>query len=140
MSVEETQQVVGDYLDALLGGGDFGAYFSEDVRWTTMETGDVISGRDAVRDFIVALHTKMFDAAPELGLLVCGDHSAALEATFIGKHIAEFAGVEATGADVRLPYSVFYELEGGQITSLRAYFPITSLIEQLRTQNAPSAT
>ena len=105
-----------------------------------LELGIDISGRDAVREFIVALHTKMFDAAPELGLLVCGDHSAALEATFNGKHISEFAGVEATGADVRLPYSVFYELEGGQITALRAYFPITSLIEQLRRQNAPSAT
>ena len=102
MSVEETQQVLDEYLDALLGGGDFGAFFADDVRWTTMETGDVISGRDAVRDFIIALHTQLFDASPEFGPVICGDGSAALEATFIGKHIAEFAGVEATGAEVRL--------------------------------------
>ena len=140
MSAEETQRVVDEYLDALLDGGDFGAYFSDDVRWTTMETGEVITGRDAVRDFIVALHKELFDASPQLGLLICGDHSAALEATFIGRHIAEFAGVEATEAEVRLPYSMFYEFEGGQITALRAYFPITSLIEQLRTNNATSAT
>ena len=140
MSVEETQHVLDEYLDALLGGGDFGSFFADDVRWTTMETGDVISGRDAVRDFIMAFHTQLFDASPELGLLICGDGSAALEATFVGKHIAEFAGVEATGAEVRLPYSVFYELEAGRITALRAYLPITSLIEQLRTQNASPKT
>ena len=134
MSIEETQHLLGEYFDALLGGGDFGAFFAEDVRWTTMETGDVISGGDAVRDFIVALHTQLFDASPEFGPLICGADSAALEATFVGRHIAEFAGVEATGAEVRLPYSVFYELESGKIKALRAYFPITSLIEQLENQ------
>jgi steroid delta-isomerase-like uncharacterized protein len=140
MSVDETRQVVGEYLDALRGGGDFGAFFADDVRWTTMETGDVISGRDAVRDFIVALHTKLFDASPEFGRVVCDDGAAALEATFVGKHIAEFAGVEATGADVRLPYSVFYEIEAGKMTALRAYFPITSLVAQLTSHDASRTT
>jgi predicted ester cyclase len=134
MSVEETQQVLREYFTALLGGGDFGSFFADDVRWTTMETGDVISGRDAVRDFIGALHAQLFDASPELGALICGDSSAALEATFVGRHIAEFAGVAATGAQVRLPYAVFYELEGGKISELRAYFPITAMIEQLKSQ------
>ena len=136
MSVEETQQVLDEYLNALLGGGDFGTFFADDVRWTTMETGEVISGRNAVRDFIIAFHQQVFDASPEFGLLICSDGSAALEATFVGKHIAEFAGVEATGAEVRLPYSVFYEVEAGKITALRAYLPITSLIEQLKTHSA----
>jgi len=77
----------------------------------------------------------MFDASPEFGLLVCGDGSAALEATFIGRHIADFAGVGATGVEVRLPYSVFYELASGKITALRAYLPIMSLIEQLKAQS-----
>ncbi len=140
MSVDETRQVVGEYLDALRGGGDFGAFFADDVRWTTMETGDVISGRDAVRDFIVALHTKLFDASPEFGRVVCDDGAAALEATFVGKHIAEFAGVGATGADVRLPYSVFYEIEAGKVTELRAYFPITSLVAQLTSHDASLTT
>jgi predicted ester cyclase len=139
MSVEETQRVLGEYLDALLTGGDFGAFFADGVRWTTMETGEVITGRDAVRDFITAFHTQLFEASPEWGTLVCGDGSAALEATFIGKHIAEFAGVSATGAEVRLPYSVFYELEAGKITELRAYLPIMSLTEQLKVRSATLA-
>ncbi len=132
MSADDTRRVIDEYLDALLSGGDFGASFADDVRWTTMETGEVISGRDAVRDYIVAVHTQLFDASPELGLVVCGDGSAALEATFKGKHIAEFAGVAATGAEVSVPYSMFYEIAAGRIVALRAYLPIASLVEQLR--------
>ena len=59
------------------------------------------------------------------------DGVAALEAVFVGKHTAEFAGVPATGAEVRLPYSVSYDVSGGKITALRAYFPITALVQQL---------
>jgi len=136
MSVEETKHAMAQYLDALQNGGDFGAFFADDVRWTTMETGDVVSGRDEVRDFIIAFHQQLFDASPEFGRLICDDGAAALEATFVGKHIAEFAGVEATGADVRLPYSVVYELGAGKITALRVYLPITALLEQLKAEAA----
>ena len=136
MSVDQTKQAMAEYLDALQNGGDFGAFFADDVRWTTMETDEVISGPDAVRDFIIAFHQQLFEASPEFGRLICEDGAAALEATFVGKHIAEFAGVEATGADVRLPYSVFYELEAGKITALRAYLPITALLEQLKAEAA----
>lgn len=59
------------------------------------------------------------------------DGVAGLEAVFVGTHIAEFAGVPATGAAVRLPYSVFYDVAGGAIVALRAYFPITVLTQQL---------
>ncbi len=136
MSVDETKQAMTEYLDALQTGGDFGAFFADDVRWTTMETGDVISGRDAVRDFIVAFHQQLFDASPEFGRLICDDGAAALEAVFVGKHIADFAGVEATGADVRLPYSVVYELAAGKITALNVYLSIAALLEQLKAEAA----
>ena len=135
MSTDDTQRIIDGYLDALLSGGDFGASFADDVRWTTMETGEVISGRGAVRNFIVAFHTQLFEAAPELGLVVCGDGSAALEATFKGRHIAEFAGVAATGAEVSVPYSMFYEIDAGRIAALRAYLPIASLVQQLRAKS-----
>ena len=88
MSVEETKHAMAQYLDALQNGGDFGAFFADDVRWTTMETGDVVSGRDEVRDFIIAFHQQLFDASPEFGRLICDDGAAALEATFVGKHSA----------------------------------------------------
>jgi steroid delta-isomerase-like uncharacterized protein len=132
MSVTETESTLRDYLDALLGGGDFASFFSEDIVWTTMETGDEIRGRDAVRDFIVALHSQLFEAAPEVRGTAVADGIACLEADFVGKHVAEFAGVPATGADVRMPYAVFYDVEGGSITALRAYFPVTALVNTLQ--------
>ena len=132
MSVPDTESTMRDYLNALLGGGDFAAFFSDDILWTTMETGDEIRGRDAVRDYIVALHSQLFEATPELRSLAVADGIASLEADFVGKHVAELAGVPATGAQVRLPYAMFYDVEGGRITALRAYFPITVLVQKLQ--------
>jgi predicted ester cyclase len=131
MTVADTQSTLDEYLDALLNGGDFAAKFSDQVSWTTMETGEVIHGREAVRDFIVALHSQLFDATPELGKVYVGDGSAALEALFVGKHTAEFAGIPATGEEVRLPYAVCYDVSNGKIDALRGYFPIHALVQQL---------
>jgi steroid delta-isomerase-like uncharacterized protein len=132
MSLEETERTVREYLDVLLGGGDFASFFADDVLWTTMETGDQIHGREAVRDFIVGLHTKFFDASPELGNVTLADGVAAIEAVFAGTHIAGFAGIPATGAAVRLPYAMSYDVSDDKIKALRAYFPITALVQQLR--------
>lgn len=132
MSVEETERTVRGYLDTLLNGGDFASFLADDVSWTTMETGDQVRGREAVRDFIVALHSQLFEAAPEIVNTTFSDGVAGLEAVFVGTHTGEFAGVPATGAAVRLPYTVFYDVAGGAIVALRAYFPITALVQQLQ--------
>lgn len=139
MSVEEAETTIRGYLAALLTGGDFVSFFADEVLWTTMETGDQIRGREAVRDFIIALHSQLFDASPELGNVTLADGVAGLEAVFVGTQIAEFAGVPATGTVVRLPYSVFYDVSGGKIDALRAYFPITALVQQLRDAAAVTA-
>jgi len=131
MSLEETESTVRQYLDALLKGGDFASFFADDIVWTTMETGEQVRGREAVRDYIVALHSQLFDAAPELVDITFGDGVAGLEAVFVATHTAEFAGVPATGVAVRLPYSVFYDVAGGAITALRAYFPVHALVRTL---------
>ena len=139
MSLEETESTVRQYLDALLTGGDFAAFFADEVLWTTMETGEQIRGREAVKDFIIALHTQLFDASPELASTEYADGVAGLEAVFVGTHTAEFAGVPATGATVRLPYSMFYDISDGKIIALRAYFPITALLHQLREADSAHA-
>jgi ketosteroid isomerase-like protein len=100
MSVDETGRTVREYLDALLTGGDFAAYLADDVVWTTMETSEEVRGIDAVREFILALHRQLFDASPKLGNLTVAEGTAVLEAVFVGKHIAEFAGVPATDATI----------------------------------------
>lgn len=131
MSLEASTQTIDSYLNALLNGGDFGQFFTDDVHWTTMETGDEIQGREAVRDFIVALHGVLFDAKQEVRSVAITDGLAALEADFVGVHTGEFAGIAATGAAVRVPYCVFYDIGEDGITALRAYMPVRQLIAEL---------
>ena len=132
MSVESTSQVMNDYLDALLKQEDFSRFFADEVVWTTTETGDELRGRDAVRDFIVGFHTQAFDARPDVKGLIVGDGSATLEADFVGTHTGEFAGVAPTGAELRVPYAVCYDVADGAITALRAYMPIGLMVAQVR--------
>jgi ketosteroid isomerase-like protein len=138
MAENETRSVMEAYLGALGGGEDFSRYFSPDVVWTFMESGDQVHGRDAVRDVIVAAHRTSFDAHPELRGLVVGDGTAMLEAVFIGRHTGEYMGVPPTGLDVRRPYCMAYDVAGGSITALRSYFPTVSLVAEL-TEAARSA-
>jgi steroid delta-isomerase-like uncharacterized protein len=139
MSRDTTKRIMDAYLDALLARGDFARYFTPDVLWTTMETGETMTGRDTVRDFVVAIHTKFFDAHPELVHLAVDDGVAGLEAVFIGTHTEEFGGVQAAGAEVRLPYTVFYDVTDDGITELRAYLSVRALIEQIATPQPASA-
>jgi predicted ester cyclase len=131
MTENETRTVMDGYLGSLRSRGDFAAFFAPDVLWTFMESGDQVRGRDAVRDLIVDMHTRAFDAHPELRSLAVGDGVAMVEVEFVGTHAGEFAGVPPTGLAVRLPYSVAYDVADGAITALRAYFPTTVLLGQL---------
>jgi steroid delta-isomerase-like uncharacterized protein len=136
MSLDASTKLIDSYLQTLLSGGDFAQYFSDDVVWTTMETGDQVRGREAVRDYIVALHTQLFDAHPEVRSVTVGQGTAALEADFVGTHIGEFAGIPATGATLRVPYCVIYDLADGAIRALRGYIPIALMVSQLQAAGA----
>jgi predicted ester cyclase len=63
--------------------------------------------------------------------MIVDDGQAAAEFDFVGKHIGEFGGMSATGREVRVPYSVVYDLEGEKITALRIYLSMDLLMEQL---------
>ena len=126
------EQLMQEYSDALRTGGDFARCFSTDVLWTTMETGDEVRGREAVRDLIVFLHTQAFDAEIELRRMVVSADGAVLEAVFRGRQTAECFGVAPAGGSVEAPYAVAYDLADGSITALRAYFPVRQVQEQLR--------
>jgi predicted ester cyclase len=140
MTTQTAHDLMSQYMDALLANGDFGRFLSDDVLWTTTETGDEIRGRDAVVGFITALHSQLFDAHVEVRNLVSTDGTALLEADFVGTHTGEFAGIAPTGASVRIPYAVVYDLAGGEITALRVYLPLSGLIGRLQEAAAASST
>jgi predicted ester cyclase len=70
---------------------------------------------------------------------VIGDGAALAEAVFIGTHTGEFAGIPATGLQVRLAYCMVYDVADGAITALRAYFPQGALAAQLTEAAAAAA-
>jgi predicted ester cyclase len=138
MTDNDTRAVMEAYIQALVNGAEFERFFAPDVVWTTMETGQETHGRQAVRDLIIGLHTQVFDARPELVSLVCGDGTAMLEAVFDGRQTGEFAGVPASGAHVRIPYAMSYDVTNGVITALRAYFPMTAIRARLAEAGQPT--
>jgi steroid delta-isomerase-like uncharacterized protein len=131
MSVETTSQTMRSYLEAFLALGDFADYYTDDLTWTTVGTGQELQGRQPVRDFLIWMHTQAFDAHPKVKTLVVGDGQAALEADFVGTHTGEFLGIPPTGKSVQVPYCVIYDLQDGRIAALRAYIPMDLFAQQL---------
>jgi ketosteroid isomerase-like protein len=129
--VETGRSTMTAYLDALIARGPFAEHFTDDVTFELMGSETKASGRDAVEGTIRYLHEQAFDARPELKSLVVDGERSAIEADVVGRHVAEFGGKAATGKDVRVPYSVHYDLEGRRIKALRVYLPMDELMRQL---------
>jgi predicted ester cyclase len=55
-----------------------------------------------------------------------------LEADFVGTHTGEFAGIAPTGASLRVPYAVFYDVGDDGIKALRGYMPIRQIVAELQ--------
>jgi predicted ester cyclase len=119
------------YLEALQARGAFADYFTNDVTIDVVGSGQTAQGRAAVESMIRYVHEQAFDARAEVKSLVVERNSAGLEADFVGRHIGEFAGVAPTGRDIRVPYSVHYDLGGGRIKALRIYGLAGDLVREL---------
>jgi predicted ester cyclase len=131
MSAERVRTTLEEYMEALAARGDYGRYFADDMEFAIMGTDQQSRGARAAEDAIRYLHEIAFDAAPEVANLLADDRGGALEAVFVGSHIGEFAGVGATGNEVRVPYSVFYDVDADKITALRIYMGMDQLLAQI---------
>lgn len=140
MTLDETRQVMDDYLAALLDGGDFGQYLHEEAALVIMDNGDMIEGRDAVVEGIVQWHTVAFAAEPRVSRVIADEGSAAVEMLFVGTHTGEFGGMAATGAQVSVPYVAAYAFEDGLISEIRLYGLVYGLMEQLANPATPQAS
>jgi hypothetical protein len=129
---DDRQTHMRNYVDALRERREIAPYFAPDIVWRTMETGEEVVGAEAVADYIRVLHTVLFDAAPRVKSTVVAGDFACIEADFVGRHTAEFAGIPPTGAEVDVAYCVTYGLGDAGITWLHAYFPLQQLVGQLR--------
>ena len=129
----DERKTMQQYLDALVARADYGQYFTDDVVVTVEGSDQRADGREAGEQLIRYMHEMAFDARPELKNLLVDEGKAAIEADFVGSHTGEFAGIAATGREVRVPYAVVYDLHGDQISRLRIYLPLSVLVEQITT-------
>ena len=133
MSVERTREVMTRYLDSQ--HRDL-SMMAPDVVFTTMATGDQHRGPEEVRRMLDHIYHVAFDAHAELRTLLFGETQAMIEGWFVGTHIGEFAGMPATGRQVKVPLCVVYDLEDGMIKRGRVYLEVPVMLRQLRGEAA----
>jgi steroid delta-isomerase-like uncharacterized protein len=98
--------------------------FAPDVVYRMMATGEEHRGPEGIRQLLHDFYQRSFDAIAETRNVVVGDGIAVLEAEVVGTHTGEFAGVPATGKEVRIPLVVIYEVSDDLIRAGRVYVEI----------------
>jgi steroid delta-isomerase-like uncharacterized protein len=111
-----------------------------DVVFTNMSTGDDVVGRDALREMLHYVYHVAFDAHSEPRAIIADDSHGVLEGTIVGRHIGEFAGVAATGKDVRIPLCVVYDFRNDKIVSARIYVEVPAFLAQVGATPASNAS
>ena len=128
MSIESTRETMQRYLNSEHGDTSM---LAKEVVFTIMASGQEHHGPDAVLGMLNYFYHIAFDATATTRVTLFGDNNAMLEGEFVGKHIGEFAGIPATGKDVRVPLCVVYDLDNDQIKRGRVYFEMPALFQQL---------
>ena len=128
MSVQRTRDAVERYLNS--AHTDL-SMMADDVVFTTMATGDEHRGVEGVKRMLRYVYHEAFEAKAETRNRIYAENNAVLEGDFVGKHIGTFAGIEATGRQVRVPLCVVYDLQDGRIVRGRVYLEGPVMMQQL---------
>ena len=107
-------------------------YVAEDAVYINMSTGEETKGRDAIAGMLHYMYHVAFDASAEIINTIVTEDKALLEASFKGKHVGEFAGMQPTNKEVNVPLCVTYDLEDGLIKQGRIYMLADVLMQQLQ--------
>jgi predicted ester cyclase len=128
-----TSEVVREYITALLAKGPATEYFADDIVMTVVDLDQQIVGKEAVAQMVTNFHEVAFTTALEVRQFLAGTGIAYAEILFVGTHTGDFAGIPATGREVRVPYVAVTELSDDFITAIRLYGPASGIIRQLAT-------
>ncbi len=108
-------------------------YVAEDAAFFNMTTGEEVKGRNAIAGMLHHIYHVAFDAKAIVSNTIISESNAVLEASFVGKHIGEFAGIDATGKQVNVPLCITYDLnKDGLIQKARIYMLTDVMMQQLR--------
>lgn len=127
-STATTRDVIQRYLDS--DHGDTRA-MAPDVVFRLMATGDEYRTPDGVQGLLEFFYHQAFDATAERTRLVVDGGTAVFEGFVVGRHTGEFAGVAATGKQVRIPLAVVYDVRDGAIVEGRVYVEIPAFLAQV---------
>lgn len=128
MSVERTREVMDRYLNS--NHSDL-SMMADDAVFTTMATGDEHRSPEGIKRMLEHVYHEAFDAKAETRTRIYTEDHAVLEADFVGTHTGTFAGVPATGRQVRVPLCVVYDLRDGKIVRGRVYLEVPVLLRQI---------
>lgn len=117
MSLDQTKHTMDSYFKTMGAGEDFSKFYTADVRWIMLESGQEIHRPSAVRDYILALHGKMFDHQQRE--LVVADGHAYLEGDCVD---------QPGGTEPRFVYCLVYDLDDDRIRDMRCYGSIARLM------------
>lgn len=106
-------------------------YVAEDAVFTMLPTGEEMRGRQSIDEHLKAFYHGSLTADAEVLNSVFAENKGLLEAMVVGKHTGDFAGIPATGRDVRVPLAVAYDMENGLIKKARIYLMVNILINQI---------
>lgn len=133
MTTEQTRQIIEPYLSS-----HDARYVAEDGVFIDMASGQRHEGREAVAAMLDYVYHRAFDARAEMSNHVVAAGKAVVEGLFVGTHIGEFAGIPATGREVRVPICVAYDVAEDGIKEARIYIQGTVMMRQLGVLEAPA--
>jgi ketosteroid isomerase-like protein len=110
MPTDQTQDVMDRYFALMSSGADFSECYTADATWLVADTGELISGAGAVKDYVIALHAAMDDMKTHT--YVVGSDHVYLE--------GDCASMR-TGLEDRIRYCVAYDIVDGRIGAMRCY-------------------
>ncbi|WP_243074334.1 nuclear transport factor 2 family protein [Microbacterium sp. SS28] len=110
MSTASAQRTMDRYFQLMGRGDDIAACYSADATWVIADTGEVVQGAVAVRDYVIALHASRADWHTHT--YVVADGHAYLE--------GDCAAADAQH-DVRTRYCVAYDIADDLISAMRCY-------------------
>jgi steroid delta-isomerase-like uncharacterized protein len=136
MSADTNRRLIEQYLES---NHEDLSMMADDVVFTNTSTGEGFVGRDALREMLHHVYHVAFDAHAESRAVIVDDSFAVLEGTIVGRHTGEFAGIPATGKDVRIPLCVVYEFRDDKIVSARIYPSVPAFLAQVGAVPAANA-
>lgn len=126
MTVESSREV----MDAYMGDGGLGVV-ADDAVYVDTATGQRYEGREAIKGMLTQTYRGGLDATSEVTNVIIGEDGACVEATIVGRHTGSYAGVPATGKEVRIPLCVTYRIADGQIVEAHVYAQMAAFLAQV---------